>query len=57
LEKENKCPWCGEMVRPDSKVAKLKAAVVVERRCPRCGKILSAYLEQDSDFMPKIRKF
>jgi ribosomal protein S27AE len=57
LSKEIKCPWCGERVTPEAKVMQRKVAEVVERRCPRCGKVLAAYLEQDRDFMPKIRTF
>ena len=56
-KKETQCPWCGEMVVPEPKVVQRKAAAVVERKCPACGKILAAYLEEDQNFMPKIRKF
>ena len=57
MSKEIKCPWCGERVTPEAKVMQRKVAEVVERRCPRCGKVLAAYLEQDRDFMPRIRTF
>jgi len=57
LGNEIKCPWCGERVTPEPKVIHRKVAEVVERRCPQCGKVLAAYLEQDRDFMPKIRTF
>jgi endogenous inhibitor of DNA gyrase (YacG/DUF329 family) len=57
LSKEIRCPWCGEMVRAEAKVIQRKVDDVVERKCPQCGKILAAYLEQDKDFMPKIRTF
>ena len=57
MSKEIKCPWCGEIVTPDANVIQRKEADVVERRCPQCGKVLAAYLEQDRDFMPKIRTF
>ena len=57
MKKETKCPWCGEMVAPEPKVVQRKLAAVVERECPACKKILAAYLEEDQDFMPKIRKF
>lgn len=57
MSKEITCPWCGERVTPEAKVMQRKVAEVVERRCPRCGRILAAYLEQDRDFMPKIRTF
>ena len=57
MSKEIKCPWCGERVTPEPEVIQRKVAEVVERRCPQCGKVLAAYLEQDRDFMPKIRTF
>ena len=57
MSKEIRCPWCGEMVRAEAKVIQRKVDDVVERKCPQCGKILAAYLEQDKDFMPKIRTF
>jgi len=30
---------------------------VRERRCSKCGKVLAAYLMEEGDFMPRIRKF
>ena len=57
MSKEITCPWCDEIVTPDAKVIQRKVADVVETRCPRCGKVLAAYLEEDRDFMPKIRTF
>lgn len=57
MSKKIKCPWCGEMVTPEPRVIQRKVAEVVERRCPRCSKVLAAYLEQDRDFMPNIRTF
>ena len=57
MSKEITCPWCGERVKAEPKVIQRKVAEVVERRCSQCGKVVAAYLEQDRDFMSKIRTF
>ena len=57
MKKEAKCPWCGETVAPEAEVIKRSTTEVVERKCPKCGKILAAYMKDEPDFMPRIRKF
>ena len=58
--KEIKCPWCGESVA----VSIVKATnsqseheQIVERRCPKCDKVLAAYLKKEGEFFPRIRTF
>lgn len=57
---EIKCPWCGETL-PTATVKvnhkKIGAGTVVERRCPKCDKILAAYLEEEGEFFSKMRTF
>ena len=57
-QKARKCPWCGEEVS-ESKVSILKKTYgdVRERRCPNCGEVLAAYLEQEGEFMKKMRSY
>ncbi len=57
---EVRCNWCGETIPvPEVKVKRVKNdyGTVIERRCPKCGKVLAAYLEEEGDFLPKIRTF
>ena len=59
-DSEIRCPWCGEAM-PVSEV-KLRQgrsdyATIVERRCAKCGQVLAAYLDQEGDFLSRIRKF
>ena len=57
MDKEVKCPWCGEGTVP--KVSRLKCDYgnTIERRCSLCGKVLAAYLEDEGNFLPGIRTF
>ena len=55
--KERSCPWCGETIVPEVKRHKNAYGDIVERLCPKCGKVLAAYLEQEGDFLTKIRSF
>ena len=58
MDKEVKCPWCGEMTMP--KVSHLKSDyghIIAERRCSHCGKVLAAYLEDEGNFLPDVRTF
>lgn len=57
MSEKSKCPWCNETVSPDRRISLREKAQVIERRCPKCGKVLAAYLEGEGDFMPGIRKF
>ncbi len=56
-EKEVICPWCGEQTLPKMNILKKTHGNVRERRCSKCGKVLAAYLMEEGDFMPRIRKF
>ena len=55
--KEKNCPWCGETMVPEVKRHKNAYGDVVERLCSKCGKNLAAYLEQEGDFLMKMRSF
>jgi len=57
MSKEIICPWCNEKTETDKKILKKENSQVVERRCKNCGKILAAYMENEKDFLPKIRVF
>ncbi len=57
---EVRCNWCGETIPvPEVKVKRVKNdyGTVIERRCSKCGKVLAAYLEEEGDFLPRIRTF
>ena len=56
-QKGRKCPWCGEMAVPKISILKKKYGDVTERRCTNCGKVLAAYLEQEGEFMKKMRSY
>jgi phage FluMu protein Com len=54
------CAWCGGLIAmPEVKVRRYNNGhgTVIERRCPKCDKVLAAYLEEEGDFLPKIRTF
>lgn len=57
MEKEVKCPWCGEKVIPEVNLWRKQYGEVRERKCPRCGNILAAYLEQEGEFLKTMRTF
>lgn len=55
-----KCPWCNESLHvSELRVVRRKSdwADIIERDCGRCGRVLSAYLESEKSFLPKIRTF
>jgi len=57
---ETKCPWCDEVIPiSEVKVRRYKNdyATVIERRCPKCSNVLAAYLDEEGDFLPRIRTF
>ena len=60
MTEEIKCPWCGEVI-PASEVKMRRYendyGTVIERRCAKCTKVLAAYLEEEGNFLSKIRKF
>jgi len=55
--KERVCPWCGETVVAEVRHHKNAYGDVIERLCPKCGKVLAAYLEQEGDFLMKMRSY
>ena len=55
--KERTCPWCDEIVETEVKHRKNAYGDIVERSCPKCGKVLAAYLEQEGDFLMKMRSY
>ena len=58
MEKEVRCPWCGETaVVPKVSLLKKEQGDVRERRCAKCGKVLAAYLESEREFLKEIRTF
>jgi hypothetical protein len=52
--KEIECPWCNEMVTPEVRILNRKEGEVKERSCPRCSKVIAAYLHNES-FLDMIR--
>ena len=57
MEKEVKCPWCGETVVPEVTLRQRKSALVRERKCPKCNSIIAAYREEEGEFLKKMRTF
>lgn len=58
MAKEVKCPWCGEVgIEPKVNRIKNDYGNVIERRCPKCGKVLAAYLTEEGLFLEKMRTF
>jgi phage FluMu protein Com len=55
MDKKTECAWCNELVIPEVKVLQRKEAEVKERNCPRCGKVMAAYLHGE-DFLGMIRE-
>lgn len=54
------CAWCGKTIPvSEVKVRRYKNdyGAVVERKCPNCGGVLAAYLDEEGDFLLKIRTF
>ena len=55
-----RCGWCGdEIAAAEAKVTRLRNdyGTVVERKCPRCDKLLAAYLEEEGEFLADMRNF
>ena len=57
MDKQVKCPWCGETITPEINHSKNEYGSIIERRCSNCGRVLAAYLEEEGDFLSSIRKF
>ena len=54
------CGWCGEnLATADSKVKRFSNDYgnLVEMRCPKCDKVLAAYLEGEGNFLAGMRNF
>lgn len=55
-----RCGWCAkEVAASECKVRRFNNDYgrVIERRCPRCNKVLAAYLESEGDFLIDMRNF
>ena len=48
MTEEIECPWCGEKMIPESKILQRKAGELIERSCHNCGKVIAAYLGDES---------
>ena len=60
MRKEIKCPWCEEVLSEEEVMVSYKKSdygSVIERRCTKCNGVLAAYLENEGNFLPRIRKF
>ena len=58
--KEIKCTWCLRQVvasQIKTNYHQGEYGAVVERRCPHCGKVLAAYLDEEKGFFSRIRTF
>ncbi len=54
------CGWCGEEVLASQcQVTHFKNdyGTTIERRCPKCHKVVAAYLEEEGDFLTDMRNF
>lgn len=59
-KQEIKCPWCSETIPITGiKVNTIENehGTIQERRCPRCHRVLASYLEEEGEFMPRMRTF
>ena len=56
-EKEKKCPWCSKTVKAEVKRFVNDYGNVIRRNCPECGNVLAAYLEEEGEFLAKMRSF
>jgi hypothetical protein len=55
-----KCPWCAKEIsiyEVKAKRYKNEYGTVLERRCKKCNKVLAAYLDEEGNFLPAIRRF
>ncbi len=57
MEKQMKCPWCGEITVLKVRHYQNDYGHIIERRCSECSRVLAAYLEEEGDFLPDIRTF
>ena len=56
-EQEIRCAWCNETVVPVVQSSSSPQGSVTERKCPRCNKLLSAYLAEKDDVLKSVRSF
>ena len=57
---EIKCPWCGEVIQTSEvevKHYKNAYGTLIDRRCTKCNKVLASYLEEEGDFLHRMRTF
>ena len=57
MEKQVNCPWCAELVTPVATVSTKEHSNVKERKCPKCNRILAAYLDEPGVVLEKVRTF
>jgi hypothetical protein len=57
MGKEAVCPWCGESVMPRAGIFHKEHGKVKERKCPKCNKIIAAYLEEKREVLERVRIF
>ncbi|MBI2877213.1 MAG: hypothetical protein HYY20_10055 [Candidatus Tectomicrobia bacterium] len=58
MGKEVKCAWCGETVTPTVSTDQNNLGKIKVRKCPKCGNILAAYLDEgEKDILDKVRTF
>jgi len=55
LSEQTKCPWCEKTGEPVTKTMPNDFGEVLERSCPQCGQVISAYLKGET-LLDKIRE-
>ena len=55
MSEKTLCPWCGEEAEVEVCAVKRNLKSVVERKCSKCGNIISA-LSEGEPFFEKIRE-
>ena len=55
--RDKKCPWCAKTVKAEVKRFANDYGNVIERNCTECGNVLAAYLEEEGEFLSKMRSF
>ena len=56
-EKKVKCPWCQEEAVATFSKGKSEYGDIVSRRCGKCDKIISSYLDEGKVVLEKVRTF
>lgn len=57
MKKNIECPWCNKPISPKVNITKGEYGDIKEWKCPECEKILSAYLNEKSPILEKVRNF